>query len=61
MLVLRPVEQNDLPQLQRLARESLIGVTSLPDDSEHLREKIAGSRNRSTACAIAISPAPRGS
>jgi len=43
MLVLRPVEQNDLPQLQRLARESLIGVTSLPDDSEHLREKIAAS------------------
>ncbi|MBV7476469.1 arginine N-succinyltransferase [Pseudomonas sp. PDM31] len=44
MLVLRPVELTDLPQLQRLARESLVGVTSLPDDSERLREKILGSR-----------------
>ncbi|TDV53282.1 arginine succinyltransferase [Pseudomonas helmanticensis] len=43
MLVLRPVEQTDLPQLQQLARDSLVGVTSLPDDSERLREKIAGS------------------
>jgi arginine N-succinyltransferase len=40
MLVLRPVELTDLPQLQRLARESLVGVTSLPDDSERLRDKI---------------------
>ncbi|MCL9802441.1 arginine N-succinyltransferase [Pseudomonas sp. rhizo66] len=43
MLVLRPVEQTDLPQLQQLARDSLVGVTSLPDDSDRLREKIAGS------------------
>jgi arginine N-succinyltransferase len=43
MLVLRPVEQTDLPQLQQLARDSLVGVTSLPDDSERLREKISGS------------------
>ena len=43
MLVLRPVEPNDLPQLQQLARDSLVGVTSLPDDSEHLGEKIAAS------------------
>lgn len=43
MLVLRPVEQTDLPQLQHLARASLLGVTSLPDDSERLREKIAAS------------------
>ena len=43
MLVLRPVEQTDLPQLQQLARDSLVGVTSLPDDSERLREKIAAS------------------
>jgi arginine N-succinyltransferase len=43
MLVFRPVEQTDLPQLQQLARDSLVGVTSLPDDSERLREKIAGS------------------
>ena len=40
MLVLRPVELADLPQLQRLARESLVGVTSLPDDYEQLHEKI---------------------
>ncbi|MFW9078967.1 arginine N-succinyltransferase [Pseudomonas sp. P2757] len=43
MLVLRPVEPTDLPQLQQLARDSLVGVTSLPDDSERLREKIASS------------------
>ncbi|MHC8285887.1 arginine N-succinyltransferase [Pseudomonas sp. XS1P51] len=43
MLVLRPVELTDLPQLQRLARESLVGVTSLPDDSERLRERILDS------------------
>ncbi|WP_445178867.1 arginine N-succinyltransferase [Pseudomonas sp. McL0111] len=43
MLVLRPVELTDLPQLQQLARDSLVGVTSLPDDSEHLRAKIAAS------------------
>jgi len=43
MLVLRPVEPTDLPQLQQLARDSLVGVTSLPDDSERLRAKIAGS------------------
>ncbi|KHA70137.1 arginine N-succinyltransferase [Pseudomonas chlororaphis] len=43
MLVLRPVEQTDLPQLQQLARDSLVGVTSLPDDSERLRAKIAAS------------------
>ncbi|MCU7249127.1 arginine N-succinyltransferase [Pseudomonas koreensis] len=45
MLVLRPVEPTDLPQLQQLARDSLVGVTSLPDDSERLGEKIAGSRD----------------
>ncbi|MBK5354736.1 arginine N-succinyltransferase [Pseudomonas sp. TH41] len=43
MLVLRPVEITDLPQLQRLARESLVGVTSLPDDSDRLRERILDS------------------
>ncbi|MGH8385092.1 MAG: arginine N-succinyltransferase [Pseudomonas sp.] len=43
MLVLRPVQLTDLPQLQRLARESLVGVTSLPDDSERLRDKILNS------------------
>ncbi|VVM90817.1 Arginine N-succinyltransferase subunit alpha [Pseudomonas fluorescens] len=43
MLVLRPVELTDLPQLQRLARESLVGVTSLPDDIGHLRRRILDS------------------
>lgn len=43
MLVLRPVQLTDLPQLQRLARESLVGVTSLPDDGERLRDKILDS------------------
>jgi arginine N-succinyltransferase len=43
MLVLRPVELTDLPQLQQLARDSLVGVTSLPDDTERLREKILAS------------------
>ena len=43
MLVLRPVELSDLPQLQRLARDSLPGVTSLPDDTGRLRERIIGS------------------
>jgi arginine N-succinyltransferase len=40
MLVLRTVQLNDLPQLQRLARDSLVGVTSLPDDSTRLRDRI---------------------
>ena len=45
MLVLRPVELTDLPQLHQLARDSLVGVTSLPDDSERLREKILDSND----------------
>jgi len=40
MLALRPVQPSDLPQLQQLVRDSLVGVTSLPDDTERLREKI---------------------
>ncbi|MFW9266734.1 arginine N-succinyltransferase [Pseudomonas sp. NR3] len=43
MLALRPVQLTDLPQLQQLARDSLVGVTSLPDDVDHLREKILAS------------------
>ncbi|MDB6446036.1 MULTISPECIES: arginine N-succinyltransferase [Pseudomonas] len=43
MLALRPVQPSDLPQLQQLARDSLVGVTSLPDDIERLREKILDS------------------
>ena len=45
MLVLRPVELTDLPQLQRLAHDSLIGVTSLPDNAERLHERIVDSCN----------------
>lgn len=56
MLVLRPVEQTDLPQLQHLARASLLGVTSLPDDSERLREKIAASIASFTSDAAAHGP-----
>ncbi|MVV49186.1 arginine N-succinyltransferase [Pseudomonas sp. PB120] len=43
MLVLRPVKLTDLPELQRLARESLVGVTSLPDDADRLCERILDS------------------
>ncbi|MDO7899037.1 arginine N-succinyltransferase [Pseudomonas citrulli] len=43
MLALRPVQLADLPQLQQLARKSLVGITSLPDDRERLREKILAS------------------
>ena len=43
MLVLRPVALADLPQLQQLARDSLVGVSSLPDDSDCLQQKILDS------------------
>ncbi|KTC39254.1 arginine N-succinyltransferase [Pseudomonas sp. ABAC61] len=43
MLALRPVALSDLPQLRRLARERLLGVTSLVDDEDCLREKILDS------------------
>src|SRR3546814_17260110 len=43
MLALRPVQLSDLPQLQQLARDSLVGVTSPPDDTGRLREKILDS------------------
>ncbi len=33
----------DLPQVQRLAADSPVGVTSLPDDAERLRDKILAS------------------
>ncbi|QXI09850.1 arginine N-succinyltransferase [Pseudomonas zeae] len=56
MLVLRPVEQTDLPQLQQLARDSLVGVTSLPDDSERLRAKIAASCASFASAAAAHGP-----
>ena len=38
MLVMRPAQVADLPQVQRLAADSPVGVTSLPDDAERLRD-----------------------
>ena len=43
MLVMRPAQMADLTEVQRLAADSPVGVTSLPDDSERLREKITAS------------------
>ncbi len=43
MLLMRPARAQDLPEVRRLAAASPIGVTSLPDDDERLREKIATS------------------
>lgn len=40
MLIMRPARMGDLPEVQRLAADSPIGVTSLPDDGERLAEKI---------------------
>ncbi len=47
MLVMRPAQAADLPQVQRLAADSPVGVTSLPDDAERLRDKILASGPRS--------------
>ena len=41
MLVMRPAQMADLGEVQRLAADSPIGVTSLPDDVERLSDKIA--------------------
>ncbi|AYC32297.1 arginine/ornithine succinyltransferase subunit alpha [Pseudomonas cavernae] len=41
MLVMRPAQMADLQDVQRLAADSPVGVTSLPDDVERLRDKIA--------------------
>lgn len=43
MLILRPARMGDLSEVQRLAADSPIGVTSLPDDRERLAEKIRAS------------------
>lgn len=43
MLVMRPAQMADLAEVQRLAADSPVGVTSLPDDSERLSDKIAAS------------------
>lgn len=40
MLVMRPARAADLPHVQHLAADSPVGVTSLPDDIERLKEKI---------------------
>jgi len=56
MLVLRPVEPADLTPLQQLAHDSLIGVTSLPDDRDRLRQKIADSC--ASFCADVTRPGP---
>ena len=43
MLVMRPAQLSDLAEVQRLAAHSPIGVASLPDDAESLRDKIFAS------------------
>ena len=43
MLVMRPAQMADLAEVQRLAADSPVGVTSLPDDAQVLGEKIAAS------------------
>ncbi len=43
MLVMRPAQMADLAEVQRLAADSPVGVTSLPDDAERLSDKIAAS------------------
>ena len=43
MLVMRPARAADLPLVQRLAAGSPVGVTSLPDNPERFRDKIATS------------------
>ena len=43
MLVMRPARMTDLAEVQRLAADSPVGVTSLPDNAERLRAKIADS------------------
>ena len=41
MLVMRPAQMADLAEVQRLAADSPVGVTSLPDDADRLGDKIA--------------------
>ncbi|MGE8332271.1 MAG: arginine N-succinyltransferase, partial [Pseudomonas putida] len=43
MLVMRPAQMADLNEVQRMAADSPIGVTSLPDDAARLGDKIAAS------------------
>lgn len=41
--IVRPARLTDLNALHRLARQSLVGVTSLPDDRERLEQRLRGS------------------
>ncbi|WP_434772114.1 arginine/ornithine succinyltransferase subunit alpha [Pseudomonas entomophila] len=43
MLVMRPAQMADLNDVQRMAADSPVGVTSLPDDATRLGDKIAAS------------------
>ena len=43
MLVLRPAQLSDLAEVQRMAADSPVGVTSLPDDAGRLSDKIVAS------------------
>src|SRR5690606_15200189 len=43
MLVMRPAQLSDLAEVKRLAEVSPVGVTSLPDSLDRLREKILAS------------------
>ncbi|HSC82908.1 MAG TPA: arginine/ornithine succinyltransferase subunit alpha [Pseudomonas sp.] len=43
MLVMRPAQMSDLANVQRLAADSPVGVTSLPDDLGRLSDKIQSS------------------
>ena len=45
MLVMRTARAADLPLVQRLAADSPVGVTSLPDNPERLRDKIRTSES----------------
>ena len=45
MLVMRPAQMSDLAEVQRLAADSPVGVTSLPDDAARLEDKIAASES----------------
>lgn len=45
MLVMRPAQMADLAEVQRLAADSPIGVTSLPDDADRLGDKIVASES----------------
>ncbi|VXC58876.1 Arginine N-succinyltransferase subunit alpha [Pseudomonas sp. 8Z] len=49
MLVMRPAQMADLADVQRLAADSPVGVTSLPDDAGRLGDKIGASESSFSA------------